>query len=882
MTTPKYYVLNDRTPQNEPAWLGALSGIVSQSISEVIGNAVTKNAKIKFAISVATSFGVSVATDQIEIDIEHNENTNELKIAGISYPYNSVTNEIEKDGAWYSIDKNVAGNALDAFLSTIITSAAIMSAGIILFGSATAIAPISIIGLVVAGGVEAFYSKFIDPITDEAIDELFLSLNGETEVQFFDSNGDKKAGLIFPEGLTGTNPDAIHSFINHSGSSNFDLTSGYLQIDDGIGVDTRYQIKDGSIFQEIANKLGISLSQFLSSNSGEYANDEFYATDSNGKSYAFYSDSSGDFAAQKLAIEVVVGGVTQTHNVYAVKLGFETIWGKPSNAYVSGDAKLVFAPDGGGSITGSSFVKDILIGSSGNDRISNGLNALPENTPNIMLGRAGNDIITGGDGVDTIEGGVGEDAISSYSGDDNIDGGADNDTIDGGDGNDTIKGGSGDDTINGGDNDDDIDGGADNDTIDGGGGKDLIVGGSGNDTILVSEGDDTIYGGSGIDTMDFTPLDSFLNNDVDVNLITHRATIKYLFNNDTQNIFSIENIKTGGGDDNIIGDDLGNNIETGDGENTVSGNGGSDIIKGGSERDILNGNAGVDIIEGGAGNDTIDGGKHGDYLYGDAGVDTIIGGSGADNIYGGSDGDIISGGADGDYIYGEGGADEIDGGSGNDTIYGGLGVDVIEGGIGIDTIYGGDHGDYLYGDSGNDIIRGESGIDHIYGGADDNATDTLSGGADSDTYIFNGNFGSDIIDDSGSGDKIQIDGSILSGSARVIEETDSGAIIYRIGHIIITKPASGSSLFLSSGSNTITINNFDNGDYGFFRKENANSIFRKNENFVEDKISGTDFPRTSELIEKRIEVFLTKNLDSLGLNIDNENLTNQNKRVFYA
>jgi Ca2+-binding RTX toxin-like protein len=411
---------------------------------------------------------------------------------------------------------------------------------------------------------------------------------------------------------------------------------------------------------------------------------------------------------------------------------------------------------------------------------------------------------------------------------------------------------------------------------------DIIILGEGDDTILVSEGDDIIDGGVGTDTIDFTPLDSFLNNDVNVNLTTGTATIKYLFDNDTQQITNIENIKTGGGDDNIIGDDLGNNIETGDGENTVSGNGGSDIIKGGSERDILNGNAGVDIIEGGAGNDTIDGGEHGDYLYGDAGVDTIIGGSGADNIYGGSDGDIISGGADGDYIYGEGGADEIDGGSGNDTIYGGLGVDVIEGGIGIDTIYGGDHGDYLYGDSGNDIIRGESGIDHIYGGADDNATDTLSGGADSDTYIFNGNFGSDIIDDSGSGDKIQIDGSILSGSARVIEETDSGAIIYRIGHIIITKPASGSSLFLSSGSNTITINNFDNGDYGFFRKENANSIFRKNENFVEDKISGTDFPRTSELIEKRIEVFLTKNLDSLGLNIDNENLTNQNKRVFYA
>jgi Ca2+-binding RTX toxin-like protein len=345
----------------------------------------------------------------------------------------------------------------------------------------------------------------------------------------------------------------------------------------------------------------------------------------------------------------------------------------------------------------------------------------------------------------------------------------------------TILAGGGDDTINGDGGNDNIDGGADNDTIDGGDGDDAIKGGLGNDTILVSEGNDIIDGGLGIDTMDFTPLDAFLNNDVDVNLNTGQATIKYLLqSDDIQQITNIENITTGGGDDSITGD---------------------------AQDNVLDGGRGVDILDGGEG---------------------------------------------------------------------------------------------------------------------------------SDTYIFSGNFGHDTIVDTGTGnnsqsgglnDIIAINGQSIGGEARYISD---GVYELQIGlekyQIKTSNGAAGGTLKIisESASNTITAENFTNGDFnislqekptdvnpssnlddllnslsqaeatdpnqridplvldlnqnGFFRKKNANSVFRKNETFAESKISGASSLRLSEANEKRNEARFSKNSVLKNLK-SNSNLKSFNKTL---
>ncbi len=83
------------------------------------------------------------------------------------------------------------------------------------------------------------------------------------------------------------------------------------------------------------------------------------------------------------------------------------------------------------------------------------------NTPDLILGTAGNDNLSGGNGEDCIVGGGGNDTLS---------GGPGNDILVGGPGNDTLEGGPGDDVLYGNDGDDDLDGGANNDVCYGGAG----------------------------------------------------------------------------------------------------------------------------------------------------------------------------------------------------------------------------------------------------------------------------------------------------------------------------------------------------------------------------------------------------------------------------
>ncbi|MGA0597692.1 family 16 glycoside hydrolase [Enterovirga sp. CN4-39] len=118
----------------------------------------------------------------------------------------------------------------------------------------------------------------------------------------------------------------------------------------------------------------------------------------------------------------------------------------------------------------------------------------------LVLG-AGDDVVTGGNGVENIDGGAGNDTLKGAGGDDLLDGGAGDDLIDAGSGDDVVTGGTGVDTIKAGSGDDRIDAGEGDDVVDAGSGADIILAGAGNDVADGGSGDDRIEGGAGDDIL---------------------------------------------------------------------------------------------------------------------------------------------------------------------------------------------------------------------------------------------------------------------------------------------------------------------------------------------------------------------------------------------
>ena len=96
------------------------------------------------------------------------------------------------------------------------------------------------------------------------------------------------------------------------------------------------------------------------------------------------------------------------------------------------------------------------------------------------------------------------------------------------------------------------------------------------------------------------------------------------------------------------------------------------------------------------------------------------------------------------HIIGLGGDDVLSGRGRPDILEGGAGNDNLQGSNSSDQLFGGDDDDLLFGANGSDLLEGGGGDDIIDGGRGD---DTLEGGAGMDQFIFNNNFGDDIIID---------------------------------------------------------------------------------------------------------------------------------------
>lgn len=222
----------------------------------------------------------------------------------------------------------------------------------------------------------------------------------------------------------------------------------------------------------------------------------------------------------------------------------------------------------------------------------------------------------------------------------------------------------------------------------------------------------------------------------------------------TNNIFiaygtEITTARGGGGNDTIIGNDLGDKLVGGSGNDKLVGGAGDDVISGGSGADRMAGGAGNDtyyvdnpsdiVIESpGFGTDTIwasvsyalSAGSEIKFLHANAGGTglSLSGNEFPNTILGSAGNDVLRGGA---------GNDVLKGGSGNDTLSGGAGADLLSGGPGADTFVLDAPSGSTVAPAGRDTITDFSGIDGDK--IDLHLIDAISGAAGNQSFAFIGN-----------------------------------------------------------------------------------------------------------------------------------------------
>jgi trimeric autotransporter adhesin len=346
-------------------------------------------------------------------------------------------------------------------------------------------------------------------------------------------------------------------------------------------------------------------------------------------------------------------------------------------------------------------------------------------TPFVLIGTAGNDVLTGDENDNEIYGLAGDDTIQGLGGHDYLAGDEDHDTLSGGAGDDSLSGGAG------------------NDLLDGGTGADSLSGDAGDDVYVVDSIDDSVweFAAEGTDTI--------------------QSGITYTVPTDFENL-----TLTGSSAINGTGNSL---------ANTILGNGASNTLSGGSVNDTLYGGGSNDSMSGGQGNDT---------FYVDHAMDTTgeSSGQGTDTVYASLNWTLATNvehlvltGTGNITGTGNGSSNTITGNSGNNALSGGTGTDTMLGGAGNDTYTVDNTGDVvtegvsegvdlvsssvaytignnvenltltstaasgtgngldnvLIGNGSNNTLTGHGGNDAIDGGG---GNDTMVGGQGNDTY----------------------------------------------------------------------------------------------------------------------------------------------------
>lgn len=175
-------------------------------------------------------------------------------------------------------------------------------------------------------------------------------------------------------------------------------------------------------------------------------------------------------------------------------------------------------------------------------------------------------------------------------------------------------------------------------------------------------------------------------------------------------------IKTGAGNDRIIGSFAQDSIDAGAGNDTLTGGDGDDTLIGNAGTDRLVESADVGLILDdtsltGLGIDRLVTIENALLTSGDSGnnVDASAFTRGTITLLGGAGSDTLSGGSRNDLILGHDGDDELNGGMGNDTVLGGFGMDTLNGDAGNDLLIGGFDIDEIDGGTGRDTVAGGQG-----------------------------------------------------------------------------------------------------------------------------------------------------------------------------
>ena len=318
--------------------------------------------------------------------------------------------------------------------------------------------------------------------------------------------------------------------------------------------------------------------------------------------------------------------------------GFDAVDFAPANGAVAIDFRAGTASGGGGSV---SFV-NVEIGSGGsfNDTL------IADDAGRELLGRGGNDTLTGGAGDDTLFGdGFFGDAPTPplQHGNDLLIGGAGNDVMSGGGQSDTLNGGLGNDNLSG--DSGDAPNGPDHfifDVAPGSANADIINGfESGSDKIHLDARVMTALGGSGNfavgDARFYAAAGATGGHDADDRVLYDSSTGNIWYDADGSGAGSAQLIATLNLNPNfptptlvasdIVVDNGGTPTPTPTPGQNIQGTTGNDSLVGGAGNDTIYGNAGNDTIEGMGGNDSVSGGGGQDvyvfHEYGAANADTV-------------------------------------------------------------------------------------------------------------------------------------------------------------------------------------------------------------------------------------------------------------------
>lgn len=422
----------------------------------------------------------------------------------------------------------------------------------------------------------------------------------------------------------------------------------------------------------------------------------------------------------------------------------------------AGNDYLVAPFSGGNSTLVGGAGNDTLVSGDGNEFFAGGIGI-----DTVSYDECGHSVIvdlnviqaqnTWGAGIDTLisienlVGGLGNDSLTGNPGNNLLVGGLGNDTLEGKAGNDTLVGGHGDDILNGGDGVDKLDcsqsygvfidlnkttkqdtgygfmtianiehitgaafesnnltGNAQANLLKGGSSWDFLQGGAGNDTLIGGAGLNSLYGGDGYDVVDYSWTMSSITIDTEALLGDVGVTGAGF----TDNLFSIECIIAGGGNDVLAGDNS---------HNTLRGGIGNDTLTGGVGNDILDGGTGSDSLIGGTGNDSYLVDSTADRIFETSTlvseIDTVqssvtwILGANLENLT--LTGTAVINGTGNtlnNKLIGNSANNVLYGGSGSDTLLGNAGNDVLNGGAGSDSMAGGTGNDSYYVDTAGDIV----------------------------------------------------------------------------------------------------------------------------------------------------------------------------------